>query len=76
MTVVHTVRVFFPIAAGNAQHTGIQLYNVDTLADGKWELQDELGKRVGTYDPNTNETHDRAGRLIDAANLLETFDFK
>ena len=43
---------------------------IHTLSTGKLELRSPSNKKLGTYDPDTNQTRDHANRLIGKGNLL------
>jgi len=50
--------------------TGKLLGKIHTLSSGKLELRSASNKKLGTYDPDTNQTRDHANRLIGKGNLL------
>ena len=37
---------------------------------GRLEAYDRLGRYVGSYNPSSNETHDRHGNLVGRGNFL------
>lgn len=38
--------------------------------NGKYDLKDRNGRHLGYYDPKTNKTRDRSGKLVGRGNLL------
>lgn len=45
---------------------------ISTLSNGQLEIRDPANKRLGTYDPKTDQTRDTANRVIGNGNLLTT----
>lgn len=50
--------------------TGKIIGKIYTLSNGKLELRSASNKKLGTYDPDTNQTRDYSNRLIGKGNLL------
>ena len=40
--------------------------------DGKMEIRDRNGRLKGTYNPKTDQTRDKNGKLVGKGNLLTT----
>jgi len=45
---------------------------IHTLSNGKMEIRNSSGKKLGTYDPKTNYTRDQWNKIIGRGNLLTT----
>jgi hypothetical protein len=45
---------------------------ISTLSSGQLEIRDSANKRLGTYDPKTDQTRDTSNRVIGNGNLLTT----
>ncbi|MSP11110.1 MAG: hypothetical protein EXR14_05900 [Pelagibacteraceae bacterium] len=51
---------------------GNKIGSIKNLSDGKLEIRDKLGNKLGTYDPKRNETYNKLGNKIGSGNLLTT----
>lgn len=49
---------------------GIVIQRQETQSDGTTYAYSRMGSLVGKYDPRTNRTTDRSGRVIGTGNLL------
>jgi hypothetical protein len=49
---------------------GKYLGKINTLASGRLEIRDPVGRLMGTYDPKTDQTKDPVGRLLGKGNQL------
>lgn len=45
---------------------------ISTISNGQLEIRDTANRRLGTYDPKTDQTRDTANRLVGNGNLLVT----
>lgn len=50
--------------------TGKLIGRIHTLSNNKLEIRNASGRKLGTYDPGTNQTRDHTGRLVGKGNLL------
>jgi len=50
--------------------TGKLIGKIHTFSNGKQEIRNASGKKLGTYDPSSNTTRDYTGRLVGKGNLL------
>jgi hypothetical protein len=50
--------------------TGKLIGRIHTHSSGKLELRSAAGKKLGTFDPDTNQTRDHSGKLIGKGNIL------
>ena len=51
-------------------NTGKLIGRIHTLSNDKLEIRNASGRKLGTYDPGTNQTRDHTGRLVGKGNLL------
>jgi hypothetical protein len=49
---------------------GRLLGRIKILFNGVLELRDRVGNLMGTYDPKSNETRDKAGKFVAKNNIL------
>jgi hypothetical protein len=45
---------------------------IETKSDGRLEVHDYTGRRLGSYDPKKDRTYDRYDSLVGEGNLLTT----
>jgi hypothetical protein len=50
--------------------TGKLIGRIHSLSNGKLEIRNAAGRKLGTYDPDTNQTKDHTGKLVGKGNLL------
>jgi hypothetical protein len=52
---------------------GRPIGSIRTGANGRDELRDQHGGRLGSYDPRSNKTYDARGSLVGTGNQLSSF---
>jgi hypothetical protein len=55
---------------------GHKLGEVVRLSNGKQEARDPFGRKLGTYDPKSDQTRDPLGRLLTKGNTLSALIVK
>ena len=53
--------------------SGRLLATIKTDSSGKQEIRDKNSKKLGVYDPKSNETRDANNRLVAKGNTLSSF---